>query len=196
MKKELGIKKKSFKIMDIIHNSRFDVRRALFLMRKSEGFTLLELLVAISIIAVLLAFLMTNFFAVRQRARDGQRKSDLRQIQAALEMYRADTGGYPVSPLLNCPTATPASFGNAPTCSTTYLQTIPNDPFEGDVLAGGSGTYKYTYLPVMSGTLYTTYSLVACLENVNDSQKDPILNADEDCGTDDTKNVSYTLQNP
>jgi len=60
-----------------------------------KGFTLIELLIVIVIIGVLATLLMTNFVGVRQRGRDAQRKSDLRQIQAALELYRADVGQYP-----------------------------------------------------------------------------------------------------
>ncbi|MDP2672104.1 MAG: type II secretion system protein, partial [Candidatus Daviesbacteria bacterium] len=54
--------------------------------RNFRGFTLIELLVAIAIIGILSSFLLSNFVGVRQRARDGVRKSDLRQIQSALEL--------------------------------------------------------------------------------------------------------------
>ena len=37
------------------------------------------------------ALFLPNFMAARERARDSQRKSDLRQIQKALELYRQDT---------------------------------------------------------------------------------------------------------
>ena len=68
----------------------------------TKGFTLIELLVAISIIGVLSSFLLANFVGIRQRARDGVRKSDLRQIQSALELYRSDQSKYPDSPLPGC----------------------------------------------------------------------------------------------
>src|SRR5438034_6926778 len=66
----------------------------------SSGFTLIELLVVISVIGILAAglLLLINPFAQFQKARDAQRKSDLGQIQKALELYSQDTGGnYPVS---------------------------------------------------------------------------------------------------
>ena len=62
-----------------------------------KGFTLVELLIVIAIIGVLSALLMANFIGVRQRARDAQRKSDLRQMQSALELYRSDLGLYPTT---------------------------------------------------------------------------------------------------
>jgi general secretion pathway protein G len=55
-----------------------------------KGFTLIELLVVIAIIGMLSALLVPNFMGARERARDAQRKSDLKQIQKALEMYRQD----------------------------------------------------------------------------------------------------------
>ncbi|PIU36636.1 prepilin-type cleavage/methylation domain-containing protein, partial [Candidatus Roizmanbacteria bacterium CG07_land_8_20_14_0_80_34_15] len=55
-----------------------------------HGFTLIELLVVIAIIGSLSALFLPNFMAARERARDTQRKSDLRQIQKALEMHKQD----------------------------------------------------------------------------------------------------------
>src|SRR3990172_8355428 len=61
----------------------------------SEAFTLIELLVVISIIGLLATLLVANFNAVRARARDAQRKSDVRNIQPALRLYYNDTKRYP-----------------------------------------------------------------------------------------------------
>lgn len=59
------------------------------------GFTLVEILVVIAIISVLVAFLMVNFNEARQSARDEVRKSDLKEIQLALEVYKAQNKTYP-----------------------------------------------------------------------------------------------------
>src|ERR1035437_6668602 len=88
-----------------------------------KGFTLIELLIVISIIGVLTTLLMANFVGVRQRARDAQRKSDLRQIQSALELFRSDQGLYPTT-LPNC-----NSSIKSPDCSTSnYMTKVPMDP--------------------------------------------------------------------
>ena len=55
-----------------------------------KAFTLIELLVVIAIIGSLSALFLPNFMAVRERARDSQRKSDLKQIQKAFELYKQD----------------------------------------------------------------------------------------------------------
>ncbi|MBI2430424.1 MAG: prepilin-type N-terminal cleavage/methylation domain-containing protein [Candidatus Levybacteria bacterium] len=147
-----------------------------------KGFTLIELLVVIVIIGILSALLLANFVGIRQRARDGQRKSDLRQIQAALEMYRADLGNYPTTSILNCNNNT--SFGNAPGCTSIYMPKVPTDPI-------GSGQYVYTYVSSADGL---TYSLFACLENVNDAQKETSNNV-QYC-TGGSTNWSFSLINP
>jgi len=145
---------------------------------RTRGFTLIELLVAIAIISILSSFLLANFVGVRQRARDGTRKSDLRQIQSALELYRSDQGGYPT----NLPVC--ASALKDPLGAVTYMQKIPCDPTN-------AGQYIYTYV---YDTVNNAYKLYSCLENTNDSQKDASNNLSYCAGG--TTNWSYTLQNP
>ena len=60
-----------------------------------RGFTLVELLIVIAIIAVLSIFGGANYIQSLKKGRDSRRKADLEQIRAALEMYRTDNTGYP-----------------------------------------------------------------------------------------------------
>lgn len=157
--------------------------------RMSEGFTLIELLIVIVIIGILASFLVTNYVGVRMRSRDAQRKSDLKQIQSALEMYRSDVGSYPATGSFPACGAALASGG------VTYMQKRPCDPTNTSPLV-------YRYQRATSSTL--TYTLAACLENTNDSQKDSPSNnpAQVDGGatitncTGGTSNWSYTLYSP
>lgn len=65
-------------------------------MRKStSGFTIVELLVVIVIIATLAAISLVAFNGVQQRARDSQRKSDIATMQKVLAIYYGDKNGYP-----------------------------------------------------------------------------------------------------
>lgn len=59
------------------------------------GFTLAEVLVAISIIAILSSVVFASFTTTRQNARDTERQVSLKELQLAIEQYRAEFGRYP-----------------------------------------------------------------------------------------------------
>ena len=128
-------------------------------MKTRFGFTLIEILVVIAIIGMLSALLLPNFMGARERARDAQRKSDLKQIQKAMEFFRQDATmpafptGIPITPNL-CWT----NGGVGVTCpsGTVYMNKFPTDPTT-------SQNYGYTY---DNGSL--TYTIAACLENTAD----------------------------
>lgn len=61
---------------------------------QQKGFTLLELLVVISIIGLLLAMGTVAFSTAQQRGRDSKRRADMQQLQKAFEQYNADNGSY------------------------------------------------------------------------------------------------------
>lgn len=60
----------------------------------NRGFTIVELLIVIVIVAVLAAITIVAYNGIQQRARDSQRKSDLAQIAKALHLYGVDKGNY------------------------------------------------------------------------------------------------------
>lgn len=108
------------------------------LINKKNGFSLIELLVTISIIAVLSAVLVANFMGARERARDAQKIQDLNAIKSALRMYYNDHQAYPL-------TGVPLTTALVPTyiasvlSNTTYTST--GDEFKLSVsLEAGAGT--------------------------------------------------------
>lgn len=64
-------------------------------MRTKRGFTMIELLVSATIIAVLSAIGLVSFRSANMKARNGKRMADLQQVRAALEVYRSDFPTYP-----------------------------------------------------------------------------------------------------
>ncbi len=89
------------------------------------GFTLVELLVAIVVVAIIGGVIIVSAAAAQKQARDGQRKSDLRKIQTALQQYYTDQGYFPLTSNFNLSTAT--SLKN-PAGTVTYLQNVPKEP--------------------------------------------------------------------
>ena len=63
----------------------------------NRGFTLLELLIALAILAIIAAILIPNFFATTDRARLRSDIQSARVIQNAIELYRAERGALPDS---------------------------------------------------------------------------------------------------
>lgn len=66
-------------------------------MKKNKGFSLIELLVVISIIGVLTTVLVMNFVGTRERARDAQKIQNLNSLKNALRMYYNDNQAYPAN---------------------------------------------------------------------------------------------------
>jgi len=132
---------------------------------RNKGFTLIELLVVISIIGILATLLMANVAGVRERARDAQRKSDVNQIQKALEMYK-NNQTIPTYPTTSG-WRTALEGGTNPA-----MKTVPYDPkYVSTCTENCWSDYAYTRDPDSLGD-NLTYKIVACLENASDPQKD------------------------
>lgn len=64
-------------------------------MKKERGFTLVELIVVISVISILASMLVVGMVQTGARSRDGDRQADLRLVQNALDLYKNKYGRYP-----------------------------------------------------------------------------------------------------
>ena len=89
-----------------------------------RAFTLIELLVVIAIIAILAAILFPVFAQAREAARAAQCRSNLKQIGAALALYRADFDEINVRYRV-CP-----NLAGDPTCGNMVSQDQNTGPLE------------------------------------------------------------------
>ena len=106
-----------------------------------RGFSLIELLTVMAIIAILAAVSIFALAGSREAARDARRKGDLQSIASALELYKADCNFYPNA----LPSAGSALMGDEAPCTlsaNTYQEVVPDDPLTGQ---------DYTYVPLPSG---------------------------------------------
>ncbi len=77
-----------------------------------RGFTLVELLVTISIIALLAVGVILSFQHQRAKARDALRLANLNQFKTALALYHSEVGLYPIGSSMH--------LGSAPEGQTIY----------------------------------------------------------------------------
>ena len=154
---------------------------------RQRGFTLIELLVVMVIIGLLAGLIMPNLMSARERARDTQRKSDLEQIQKALELYKMDQNppAYPASGDPFQQVACNATWQTAG--GTVYM---PKFPCDSKMVAGNNWRYVLVIPRVVGDNL--TYRLVACLEN----KSDPDAVAEADLGIDCPNDVGIMRIEP
>ena len=141
--------------------------------RSHKGFTLIELMVVIAIIAILTAIITANFSKARANSRDVKRIYDLSQIQLALELFFDRCNAYPQPGSNNTLPATTATVATCPGGITlaTFISPIPTPPNSGEV-------YDYA---VNNSTTATDYILRSKIESTNS-----VLN-------DDVDGTVYTL---
>ena len=66
-----------------------------FLKSSNQGFTLVELLVVVSVVSMLASVVLATVSPMRAQARDAKRKQEVHQIDLAIQSYIADNGRPP-----------------------------------------------------------------------------------------------------
>jgi len=98
----------------------------------SKGFTLIEMLIVITIIALLASLILVGMGGARAKTRDARRIADLHNVMNALELYYAKNSQYPQDI---------ASWSDLETILTGAgigVSRIPKDP-----LSGTGSSYEY-----------------------------------------------------
>ena len=136
-----------------------------------KGFTLIELMVAISIVAITATIGVMSFGTAQRNARNNKRKADIKALQTALETYYIDNRLYPSTcggGATSCAAngagwwGDLATYGShttnyVPLISPTYIRQLPHDPKTGlanTALSSGCNATQTNYIYRSNGTDY------------------------------------------
>ncbi len=172
-----------------------------YLSHTPAGFSLIELLITISIIAIIASIGMVAYSQAQILAKDARRKQDLRAIKVALELYYQQNKRYP------CPNGGDAwvysnssnpwiiDSGFSAICSdttqkdlgTNYISRLPTDPINSGGFPYTTAGYTYgyrgfhtSYCNLRAGQFYI---LAAQLENKNDPDRNEVRQVKDCDGT-------------
>ena len=93
---------------------------------KKSAFTLIELLIAIFIIAIISTLAYVSLGVVKANGRDTKRLADISSLRQALELYKDHEGNYPVD--LNSQQDALVGGGGR-----IYLKPMPKDPLTKEI---------------------------------------------------------------
>jgi len=132
------------------------------LKQKSKGFTIVELLIVIVVIAILATLVIVTFTGIQQKARDSKRQTDIDALDSHLEAFYANNGYYPTITDLVTAGAPNTSWLN--TNMAGFDPTALTDP-KGSIITGSApaaGTYVYSYVTTGCTTSQPSSSTNEC----------------------------------
>lgn len=137
--------------------------------RMKRGFTLVELLIVVIIIAVLAAIAIPKFANSSLRSKESALRAELKLIRNAIELFKNDCGCYPAALSDLTGTSAPAtgkdSSGATYTITSSnyrgpYLSSIDTDPIDGT-------SFTYTNSGANTGKLTATAGTATDATNYN-----------------------------
>jgi general secretion pathway protein G len=113
--------------------------------RKQAGFTLIELMVVVVIIAILAGLIIPRFMGETDKAKQAKAKMQIESLESALKMYKLDNGSYPATEQgLKALVETP-TVGNLPKNwrQGGYLEKgkVPKDPWDHEYVYVSPGSH-------------------------------------------------------
>lgn len=108
-----------------------------------KGFTLIEILIVVAIIALLATIVLVGVGTFRSKGRDAKRISDLNSVRNVLELYFTKYGNYPAANQWIGGDTSLSAFIIGASIGVSYL---PNDPTSG---------WGYGYCAVNDASRYT-----------------------------------------
>ena len=111
--------------------------------KNKYGITLIELLIVMAILSIIATIGFIAYGNQQKRARDAIRRTDLKEIQTALQLYYQNNNSYPGGGgVLHLSTSSPPWI---PGLEPKYISKLPGDP---------GGTKFYVYQPDFGGSVY------------------------------------------
>ena len=109
-----------------------------------KAFTIIELLIVMSVMAILIAIAIPSFRGMQQEAQKAKAQGDVQVIKIAVESYYKNNGSYPAV----------ANYQATLLAATPkILESNLYDPF------GAAATTMYTYALSTNGKYYVAYSV-------------------------------------
>ncbi len=134
--------------------------------RRRRGFTLVELLVVIVVLAVLAAIVLPKFMDSSTRSKESSLHTDLKLLRNAISVFQADIGKYP-SALADLAETDPTKVKDkdgtvvkAADWHGPYIEAVPKDPIGGADFTYTAATGKVASSATgngLDGTAYTTW---------------------------------------
>ncbi|MBU6500330.1 MAG: prepilin-type N-terminal cleavage/methylation domain-containing protein [Patescibacteria group bacterium] len=128
-----------------------------------SGFTLIEMLIVVAIIAILASIVLLGLGPARISSRDARRIADMRQVQGLIEQYYNDCNSYPGGPSTNSNCTKQGLITPNDSTSWTKLQTALNNVVSSVTLPLdpiNNATNFYSYASTGGGTGYVLRTLL------------------------------------
>lgn len=104
-------------------------------MRRSSGFTLVEIMVVVVILGILAVLIVPRVLGRTDEAKQAAAKHDIATVMQSLKLYKLDNGRYPTNDQGLQALVTKPSSAPVPSNWKPYLDKLPKDPW--------GNTYQY-----------------------------------------------------
>lgn len=145
------------------------------LKKAQRGFTIIELLIVIAIIAILAGLVLNNFQGAQAKARDTQRVTDINNIHSKLEEYYNENGAYPSTIVAADLPGIDAESLNDPDGNAIVANAAVADATAAGAVANPDTDNEYLYVPYPTACTddCTGYVLKTFIERPSDTTPNP-----------------------
>lgn len=149
--------------------------------KAQKGFTIIELLIVIAIIAILAGLVLNNFQGAQAKARDTQRVSDIGNVHSKLEEYYNENSAYPSTftaatfPGIDGDSLKDPTGGNSITINAAVADAAAANAVAAPT-SDTTTTSSYLYVPYgCTGTSCTGYILKTFIEKPTGATPNPTI---------------------